>query len=154
MGAATPCYDADKCKGCKKCQLETSCPVGAATMENGKLVIDSEKCNDCGRCLGKCPFHCNDACTYGWKVYIGGRWGKRISHGQLINKIFTDKAELLNFVDKVILFYRSEGKSGERLADTVERIGFENAQKMLLSDELLQRKNEILGKDVVGGATC
>lgn len=33
---------------------------------------------------------------------------------------------------------------GERFANTIERLGFENVEKQLLSDEILDRKEEIL----------
>ena len=154
VGARVPGYDPEKCKGCKKCQLETACPIHAAKLVEGKLVIDPNLCNSCGRCVGKCPFHCNDQGDYGWKVYVGGRWGKRVAHGRMLDKVFTDKAEVLDVVEKAILLFRDQGKSGERFADTIERIGFENAQAQLLGDELLERKKEILGLNVVGGASC
>ena len=38
------------------------------------------------------------------------------------------------------------GVAGERLADTVARVGFEKAEAMILSNELLERKEEILAK--------
>jgi len=60
----------------------------------------------------------------------------------------------MDVVEKSILLFRSEGISGERFSDTIERIGFERAQELLLGNELLERKNEILGLNVVGGATC
>ncbi|MDD6799031.1 MAG: (4Fe-4S)-binding protein, partial [Firmicutes bacterium] len=44
--------------------------------------------------------------------------------------------------------------SGERFADTIERIGFKNIEAQLLGDELLKRKKDILGLNVVGGASC
>lgn len=154
IGARVPGYDASKCRGCKKCQLEAACPVGAAKLVDGKLAIDPKVCNDCGRCITKCPFHCNDEGTYGWRIFVGGRWGKKVAHGRQLDKIFTDKNEVLDVVEKAILLFRSEGKSGERFADTIQRIGFDKAQELLLGDELLQRKGEILGLNVVGGATC
>ena len=154
VGARVPGYDPEKCKGCKKCQIETSCPIRAAKLVEGKLVIDPNLCNSCGRCVGKCPFHCNDQGEYGWKVYVGGRWGKRVAHGRMLDKVFTDKAEVLEVVEKAILLFRDQGVSGERFADTIERIGFENAQAQLLGSELLERKKEILGLNVVGGASC
>lgn len=154
VGARVPGYDPEKCKGCKKCQIETSCPIRAAKLVEGKLVIDPNLCNSCGRCVGKCPFHCNDQGEYGWKVYVGGRWGKRVAHGRMLDKVFTDKAEVLEVVEKAILLFRDQGISGERFADTIERIGFENAQAQLLGSELLERKKEILGLNVVGGASC
>lgn len=154
VGARVPGYDPSQCKGCKKCQIEAACPIHAAKLADGRLVIDPELCNNCGRCVGKCPFHCNDEGTYGWKVYVGGRWGKRVAHGQMLNKIFIDKAEVLDVIEKAILLFRDQGQSGERFADTIARLGFENVQSQLLGDELLRRKTEILGLNVVGGATC
>ena len=57
-------------------------------------------------------------------------------------------------VEKVILLFREQGITGERFADTVARLGFENVQAQLLNDDLLQRKAQILGLKVVGGASC
>lgn len=154
IGANQPNYDESKCRGCKKCQIEANCPVHAAKVVDGKLRIDPTICNNCGRCITKCPFHCADEGTTGWRVYVGGRWGKKVAHGQMLQKLFTDEKEVMDTVDKAILLFRSEGVSGERFADTINRIGFEKAQELLLGDELLKRKSEILGLDVVGGATC
>ena len=154
VGARIPGYDAEACRGCKKCQIVSFCPVQAAELVDGKMVIHPDKCNSCGRCVGKCPFHCNDAGAYGWKVYVGGRWGKRTAHGRMLHKVFTSEAEVLDMVEKAILLFRDQGKSGERFADTIERLGFENVEALLMSDELLQRRDEILGRNVVGGASC
>ena len=48
----------------------------AARVVDGKLIIDKEKCNNCGRCVGKCPFKAVDDGIYGYKVYIGRTAGK------------------------------------------------------------------------------
>lgn len=154
IGAKMPLYDETKCRGCKVCQIEASCPIGAAKMVDGKLVIDREACNNCGRCVAKCPFHCADEGQYGFKICVGGRWGKKVAYGRQLDKFFTSEEEVLDTIDKVILFFRSEGISGERLADTINRVGFEKAQEMILSNELLEKKAEILGINVVGGASC
>ena len=61
---------------------------------------------------------------------------------------------MLAVVEKAILLFREQGITGERFADTVARLGFENVQAQLLSDDLLQRKAQILGLKVVGGASC
>jgi NAD(P)H-nitrite reductase large subunit len=62
----------------------------------------------------------------------------------------------MSVIEKMILIYREQGITGERLADTIERIGFDNIEAQLLSDEILKRKQEILDADLhsVGGATC
>lgn len=156
VGQRVPEVDIDKCKGCKRCKIETTCPVGAAKMVDGKIVIDSAICNHCGRCVGKCPFKAFESSTYGYRIYIGGRWGKKVAQGRYLDKIFTDKEEVLNTVEKSILLFREQGITGERFADTVNRLGFENVQEQLLSDSLLTRKAENLAakKHLKGGATC
>ena len=92
----------------------------------------------------------------GYRVYIGGRWGKRVAQGRYLDKVFTDREEVLNVVEKAILLFREQGITGERFADTVARLGFENVQEQLLSDDLLSRKQENLTaqKHLKGGATC
>ena len=134
--------DLEKCRGCKKCQVELTCPIKIASVKEGKL--DTEGCNNCGRCLGKCPFHVCDEFQIGYKVYIGGRWGKRVAQGKALDVILTDENKVLSLVEKCILLFKEQGNPGERFADTVARIGFEKAQEMLLSDDILLRKDEIL----------
>ncbi|WP_349772565.1 hypothetical protein [Lacrimispora xylanisolvens] len=62
----------------------------------------------------------------------------------------------MSVVEKTILLFREQGKTGERFADTIERIGFENVEAQLLTDDILSRKQEILDAELhlVGGATC
>lgn len=146
IGACIPEYDVQKCKSCKKCQIEAACPIGAAKLTDGKISVDKDICNNCGRCIGKCPFHCVDSGSRGWKVYIGGRWGKKTAQGKMLSKTIADKNELMDIIEKALLLFRSEGSSGERFADTINRIGFERAQEMLLGDELLSRREEILSE--------
>lgn len=156
IGQRVPEAELDKCRGCKVCQVENACPVKAAGVQNGKLVIDEEICNHCGRCVGKCPFRAVEDSTVGYRIYIGGRWGKKVAQGKYLDKVFTDKDEVLDVAEKAILLFREQGITGERFADTVARLGFENVQALLLSDDLLHRKTENLSaqKHLKGGATC
>lgn len=137
-------YDTTKCKGCKVCQIEKNCPVHAASVRDGKVFIDQEVCNHCGRCYKKCPFKVSENCTYGFKLYIGGRWGKKVAMGRPLDRIFTSEEEILDMIERVMLFFKAYGVSGERLSDTVSRMGFEKTQEILFSDELPTRKEEIL----------
>ena len=59
-------------------------------------------------------------------------------------------------MEKAILLFREQGKTGERFADTIARIGFAEVEKQLLANDLLDRKQEILDAKLhlVGGATC
>lgn len=156
IGQLVPNYDEDSCNGCKKCQVETACPMKAAKMEDGLLTIDQEICNNCGRCVGTCTFDAIEDGTPGFVITIGGRWGKKVAKGQPLSKVFTSEEEMLNTVEAAILLFREQGKTGERFADTIERIGFEEVEKQLLSLDILNRKQEILDAELhlVGGATC
>ena len=156
IGQRVPEVNLDKCRGCKVCQIEKACPVNAASVADGKVVIDESVCNHCGRCLRKCPFKAFEEYTGGYRIYIGGRWGKKVARGRCLEKVFTDREEVLNIVEKAILLFREQGMTGERFADTVARLGFENVQKQLLADDLLQRKAENIAaqKHLKGGATC
>ena len=156
IGQRVPQFQADACKGCKKCAVEQACPIGVAKLSDGKLHIDADRCNHCGRCVGKCPFHALDDGAYGYRVYIGGRWGKHVAQGQPLSKVFTSEEEVMGVLEKAILLFRDQGITGERFADTIARLGFENVEAQLMDDSLLRRKEEILGgeKHLVGGATC
>ena len=156
IGQRVPEIDQDRCRGCKKCQIEQACPINVAHLVDGKLKVDPEACNHCGRCIGKCPFKAVENYTNGYRIYIGGRWGKKVARGRYLDKVFTDREEVMQVVEKAILLFREQGITGERFNDTVNRLGFENVQEQLLSDELLTRKEENLTaqKHLKGGATC
>ena len=129
IGQRVPTVDPEKCKGCKKCKVAEACPIKIAQVVDGK--VDQTGCNHCGRCMGKCPF---DAISYtdGYKVSIGGRWGKKVAHGIPLTKIFTSEEEVLAVVEKAICLFRDEGIAGERFADTINRLGFDYVNETLL----------------------
>ena len=156
VGQRVPGFREELCRGCKVCQVEKTCPVHAAKLEGGVLKIDKDICNNCGRCIQSCPFKAMPDGLSGYRVYIGGRWGKKFAHGRPLEPVFTSEEEVMQIIEKAILLFREQGKTGERFSDTIERLGFENVQQQLLSDELLQRKEQIIGASLhlVGGATC
>lgn len=151
VGQRVPVVSSDKCRGCKNCQVENACPIKTAKVENGKLVIGTD-CNNCGRCKEKCPFGVIPEYTDGFKIYIGGRWGKKIAYGKPLDKLFGSEEEVLEIVERAILFFRDEGISGERFADTIDRLGFDYVQDKLLNNKI--DKSAVLEKKVKGGATC
>ena len=132
IGQRVPTVDPDKCKGCKKCQVELNCPIKIAKVVDGKMVIDPNLCNHCGRCRNKCLF---DAISYtdGFKVSIGGRWGKKTATAIPLTKVFTSEEEVLEVVEKTICLFRDEGIAGERFADTINRLGFDYVNEKLLN---------------------
>ena len=95
------------------------------------MYIDPSQCNHCGRCKDKCLF---DAISYesGYKICIGGRWGKKSAVSTPLNHLFTSEEEVLEVVEKAICLFRDEGIAGERFADTVSRLGFDYVEGKLL----------------------
>lgn len=134
VGQRVPVPDTEKCRGCKKCQIEKSCPIHAAKLEDGKISIDPDACNHCGRCKGKCPFGAVEEYREGYKILIGGRWGKKTACGRPLPRLFTTEEEVMTVIDRAILLFREEGIAGERFADTVTRLGFDYVSGKLLGE--------------------
>ena len=152
VGQKVPMINYSKCRGCTKCQVVAGCPIKIAEVTDGKINIDPAQCNNCGRCKGKCPFGALEDYQEGYKVFIGGRWGKKVAQGQPLGKIFTTEEEVLDIVEKAILLFRDEGISGERFADTINRLGFAYVEDKLLNTKI--DRTAILNKNVKGGASC
>ena len=121
-------------------------------MQNGRIVIPEDACNHCGRCVGKCPFGAIGEETTGYKICIGGRWGKRVAQGNELRRVFRTEEEVMEVVDRAIMLFRSEGITGERFSDTIARLGFDYVEDKLLNGSM--DKAEILKKQVKGGASC
>lgn len=134
VGQRVPVPDTEKCRGCKKCQIEKNCPIHAAKLEDGKISIDPDACNHCGRCKGKCPFGAVEEYREGYKILIGGRWGKKTACGRPLPRLFTSEEEVMAVIDRAILLFREEGIAGERFADTVTRLGFDYVSGKLLGE--------------------
>ena len=134
VGQRVPVPDTEKCRGCKKCQIEKNCPIHAAKLEDGKISIDPDACNHCGRCKGKCLFGAVEEYREGYKILIGGRWGKKTACGRPLPRLFTTEEEVMTVIDRAILLFREEGIAGERFADTVARLGFDYVSGKLLGE--------------------
>lgn len=134
VGQRVPVPDTEKCRGCKQCQIEKSCPIHVAKLEDGRISIDPDACNHCGRCKGKCPFGAVEEYREGYKILIGGRWGKKTACGRPLPRLFPTEEEVMAVIDRAILLFREEGIAGERFADTVARLGFDYVSGKLLGE--------------------
>ena len=148
-GHKIPIFNEESCKGCKVCIIEKSCPMKAAKVENGKLIIDENLCLTCGVCTGKCPFKAiSHEITTLYQIYVGGTWGKRTRPGTPLSRLVSED-EVYPILEKVLLWFKENAYSKERLGLAIDRIGIEKFEKSIFSDDLSDRKNEILSKDIL-----
>lgn len=145
VGQHPPKFKEELCRGCKLC--EKFCRMGCMKVEDGKMTRDTGVCNNCGYCVGKCPFKAIYAEEVAYKLYIGGRWGRITRHGTPLPGLYTE-AEALDMIEKAMLLFRDWGKKGERFAAMIDRIGEDKVVEELLHGDLLARREEILAKEI------
>ena len=145
-GHKVPLFDAELCRGCKVCSVEKFCPMKAASLQDSKLCIDKDVCIDCGVCSGKCPFKAvaHDTKVV-YKIYVGGTWGKHTRMGTPLSA-YVEEAEIMPILEKTLLWFKENANPKERLGMAIDRIGFENFEKAISTDDLLNRKEAILNK--------
>ncbi|MDR3767013.1 MAG: 4Fe-4S binding protein [Butyricicoccus sp.] len=146
VGQHPPKFKEELCRGCKLC--EKFCRMGCMKVVDGKMQRDTTVCNNCGYCVGKCPFDAIYAEEVAYKLYIGGRWGRIIRHGTPLPGLYTEE-QALDMIEKAMLLFRDQGKKGERFAAMIDRIGEDKAVDMLLNGDLMERREEILAKEIV-----
>ena len=141
-------FDAEKCRGCKKCAVEAACPMKAVGVQDGKAQIDGGKCITCGVCVGKCPFEAFPKQKEGLcRIYVGGTWGKTSRNGTPLSKLVKVE-EVAEMAEKTLLWYRENGYAKERLGKAIDRIGIEAFEASVYSDDLIKRRDEILAKPI------
>ena len=156
MGQRVPAYDPDDCSGCKKCSVVEACPLKVAHLdEDGIMQIDHNACNNCGKCIGACRFDCVTEEKAGYRIMVGGIWGKRQRLGTVVDEIYTKK-QVFEMVARTLLLYREQGQTGERFGRFIERIGVDNFIAQLKAGDVMERKQDILNAKLhlEGGATC
>ena len=142
IGQRIPIVNTEICKSCKKCKVEAVCPMNAA-VKSDMIVIDKEACVQCGRCSDKCPFGAVTGETTLYKIFIGGQWGKHRYLGYELSRLF-ERAEVMDIIESSMLFFKKEGKTGERFRQTIDRVGIDTAEKIITSKKLLDQKEEII----------
>lgn len=140
-----PKINPENCRGCRVCFVSESCPMKAFSVEDNKIEIASS-CLDCGVCVGKCPFNAVDKESETvYKIYVGGTWGKRTRMGTAYSR-YVKEDEILTVLEKTLLWFKENGLPKERLGMTIDRLGIDKFEKAINSDDLINRKEEILNK--------
>lgn len=146
-GHRVPHIDLEKCRGCKVCQVEARCPVKAASLQEGKVSIDSARCKTCGVCATKCPFGAVTGSGTLYQIYVGGTWGKSTRMGTPYPRL-VGREEIFPLLEKTMLWFRKNAWQKERLGAAIDRLGTGALFAALEGPELLDRKEEILAAEI------
>ncbi|OIP36424.1 MAG: coenzyme F420 hydrogenase [Deltaproteobacteria bacterium CG2_30_66_27] len=122
-GWIEPRWEESACDFCGIC--EAVCPSKAIALSSGdgKLVIDANRCIGCGDCITSCPTGSMREKIRGYRVFAGGKFGRRPSLGKRILGILRTKEETMAAILAVLDFFREHGKPRERFGDTLQRTG-------------------------------
>ena len=133
IGQRVPKVNYDKCKNCIKCAASTGCPM-KCFIKDDKVIINNDVCNNCGRCIKACPFGAIDTDSGAYRVYLGGRWGKKTAQGRPLSKLFENENDALDAIERAIILFRDEGINGERFSDTINRLGIEYVENKIIKN--------------------
>ena len=67
----------------------------------------------------------------GYRITLGGHWGRVGGAGIEVPKVLEDDESVLAFIERTLAFYRDNGETGERFYKTLARIGFEKSLEMI-----------------------
>ncbi len=147
-GCKTPDYSETLCRGCGTCAVEATCPMKAAHLKDGRLVIDRALCRDCGMCTGKCPFGAVAKETAPrYRIFVGGTWGKHCRMGTELSFLVSED-EVMPILEKCLLWFRQNGYQKERFGKTIDRVGLADLEAAIVGDEILKNKEAILAADL------
>ena len=122
QGAVIPVIGAG-CVGCGACTR--ACKVKAITVNGNCPSIDTNKCVGCGQCAQVCAKHAVTVKSRGFNIFAGGKIGRRPGLGEKIFSVVPED-EAVVYIDALLRAYRHLGCAGERIAQTLARVGIEH----------------------------
>ena len=97
---------------------------------------------------GKCPFRAVEVHEdVQYQIFVGGTWGKKTRMGTALSRLVS-REEIFPILEKTMLWFKENAYKKERLGAAIDRIGVDKLEEALFSDDLLNRKEEILAADV------
>jgi dissimilatory sulfite reductase (desulfoviridin) alpha/beta subunit len=123
-GWIEPRWAGSPCTFCGVCAAV--CPTKAIVMseKDHALVIDRSLCIGCGDCITSCPSGGMTEESRGYRIFAGGKFGRKPFLGKRILGVLTTKEEALAAIAAMLEFFRVHGKPRERFGDTLQRTGF------------------------------
>ncbi|MCG0277733.1 MAG: 4Fe-4S binding protein [Thermanaeromonas sp.] len=128
QGEVEPALDPNKCNGCGLC-VEV-CQEGALYLKDNLPWRDPGRCLGCGDCLHSCPTDALTVGRCGHAVYVGGKHGRHPHVAYPIASLVPDEL-IFPVIETVIHWYREHGQPGERIGDTIDRVGINILRRAL-----------------------
>jgi len=129
QGMVEPALVEDRCTSCGLCVR--ACQDDALTLEEKKLPVrDHDRCISCGDCIKVCPFDAMVAKRVGHAAYVGGRHGRHPHAAYPVAQFVTDE-QVAAVIETTMDWYRAHGKRGERIGDTLDRVGIDSYRRVL-----------------------
>ncbi len=129
IGAVRPRAAQAECTMCMACLEE--CREEALNLEEGRLpLIDQTRCLFCGHCVRVCPAGVLETGAEGFRVMAGGKLGRHPRLGHELPGIFSEE-ETMEIAERIVSFYLSNSRQGERLGALTARIGLESLYRFI-----------------------
>jgi len=114
--ACEPVLAPDRCTGCGLC--EAACPERFIVCETGGPVIDRAACLRCGRCARACPEEALAFGPMGFRLFLGGRLGRRPRFGAELPRLVTED-EAVAILERTLSLFMKNYAPNARLADVL-----------------------------------
>lgn len=111
-------------------RVRKACRTDTITIADGKIELNEDKCNYCGRCAKACPTDAWETQT-GYLVSFGGLFGNRIYKGEELLPVITSEETLFRVTDAAIQFFDDNAKPSERFRYTIERVGIDKFKEAI-----------------------
>jgi dissimilatory sulfite reductase (desulfoviridin) alpha/beta subunit len=127
-GIRRPIRDPGLCTGCGTCTHY--CREKAIQVEDGVVVLDKNKCMDCGFCILPCPFHIIKGADPQYRITIGGHRGRHPKIGRFLITVDTPE-DVIRVVDKIIYWIYRQASTGSLLPEQLDELEFDEFKKSI-----------------------
>jgi dissimilatory sulfite reductase (desulfoviridin) alpha/beta subunit len=127
-GIRRPIRDPGLCTGCGTCTHY--CREKAIQVEDGVVVLDKNKCMDCGFCILPCPFHIIKGADPQYRITIGGHRGRHPKIGRFLITVDTPE-DVIRVVDKIVYWIYRQASTGSLLPEQLDELEFDEFKKSI-----------------------